>query len=474
MSGVVDIVNAAPNLAAEAIRAPGNFRPFSSGDTGIQQNSLLSSEEPVLQERRQTFRNANDLAYAKAAEIHALISDFSKACGADLKNAVKDQDGSLAQCISDIKDCLKSLESSNTAPSIEARQILDECIRIGNEIKSHFGGTTNGNGGSTQRKQVEANLRSRIKLVSDKSAGFMAKASAQPGQAFGADMPILTRLSKSAKERPIDTQALLARKQQHLLTMMQHHESMKINYQAKQRSLAKNQSNIIKLTHRMKRLEASTATTEELRTVILQASRCVQQLLGEIIVLERYFTNIHSVIEDIGNIRCQRFLAEVEAGVDRKQEVWGISYSNWEAQSIYSSILTLRGHFAVVCANAEFYRKVSHDYLLPAMKEVCGMPIDESKEIQRDAGEKLQKSTQEACEKIKEIGKQRYEELLTQTMDDAKRMEDELAQSPLICDNSRQKAIKDAVRQVQNEAAKGIEDSASVMDYIHPESTGDL
>ena len=89
------------------------------------------------------------------------------------------------------------------------------------------------------------------------------------------------------KSRHIDTQAIMMRKQKHMLIIMIHHDAMEARLQAKHEKEAETQTKIIRFTHQMQRLDASQITAEQIWIILDQTSAIVQQLTEEIIVLER-------------------------------------------------------------------------------------------------------------------------------------------------------------------------------------------
>ena len=65
----------------------------------------------------------------------------------------------------------------------------------------------------------------------------------------------------------------------------------------------------------------------------------------------------------------------------------------------------------MVYRNAQFYDEVSPQFLLPAVREVCRLRVSASEWEQDDAMIKLDKSTQDAANRIWEKGRQRQEEI---------------------------------------------------------------
>ena len=74
-------------------------------------------------------------------------------------------------------------------------------------------------------------------------------------------------------------------------------------------------------------------------------------------------------------------------------------------QDLFVKLLTLRGHFAVINDNAQFYSLISRDHIMPALHDVGKLPIDSTSEQHRHRqAALLQERTIYSAEAIQAIG----------------------------------------------------------------------
>ena len=144
--------------------------------------------------------------------------------------------------------------------------------------------------------------------------------------------------------------------------------------------------------------------------------------------LANYFDGIQNVIEDICRNQCEIFVNTIKAGMDESisgQQAIMTSLSEMQAQvsagtsfdsiltgnglmrpkDLFVKLLTLRGHFAVINDNAQFYSQISRAHIRPAVDEVGRLPIDSiSDDIRTRAADMLSERTMESARAIQDIG----------------------------------------------------------------------
>lgn len=150
---------------------------------------------------------------------------------------------------------------------------------------------------------------------------------------------------------------------------------------------------------------------------------------NEITRLLNYFQGIHTIIEDVCGHQCERFLNTIKDGMDQSisdQQAIVTSLSEMQAQvstgtspldaistkaipmrskDVFVKLLSLRGHFAVINDNAQFYSQISQAHIIPAIDEVGALPIaSTSKDVRTGAADLLTKRTIESAIAIQKIG----------------------------------------------------------------------
>lgn len=149
--------------------------------------------------------------------------------------------------------------------------------------------------------------------------------------------------------------------------------------------------------------------------------------------LVNYFDAIHRVIHYVCRNQYGRLLDTIKDGMDQKssdEQTVLTSLSEVQAQvrfelsqsfrfrpehllirplGLFVKLLSLRGHFAVINDNAQFYSQISIEHIMPALNEVGELPINStSEEVHNGKAVLLSQRTRtiESAKVIQEIGKQ--------------------------------------------------------------------
>ena len=148
----------------------------------------------------------------------------------------------------------------------------------------------------------------------------------------------------------------------------------------------------------------------------------------EIRRLVNYFDGIHTVIEYICRNQCEKFVNTIRDGMDESisgQQAIMTSLSEMQAQvsawtsfdpisivmilmrpkDLFVKLLSLRGHFAVINDNAQFYSQISTAHIIPAIHDVSALPMNStSDEIRTRAANRLSECTIKSAQEIQDIG----------------------------------------------------------------------
>lgn len=147
--------------------------------------------------------------------------------------------------------------------------------------------------------------------------------------------------------------------------------------------------------------------------------------------LVKYFDGIHTIIEHVCRNQCESFLNTIKDGMDQSisdRKAIATSLSEVQARvsigtspldsvstkailmrskDLFVKLLSLRGHFAVINDNANFYSQISREHIIPAIYEVGELPIHStSDEVRRRAAILLLENTTNSAKAIQAIGAQ--------------------------------------------------------------------
>lgn len=501
INAAVDIAKESPGVISDAMRAIENTSPLAiGGGSGPQShNSLPASQArmsevaakaPETSHPQQTI----DPGLHRVSEIQSHISTL-KGClrhldTDQLLKAVRDGSGPFHEALESIQKFGEEINLNSSQPKTEAQSIIKVCLDLGKEIQEKAKSSAHPGYRAPQGDSLLVDRWAfRLETQAEKALTLKARTSAQPGAAFGADVPILAPLKRtfeSDRSRPLDTSALLERRWQQLEIMKASMEAERTRYDSRTERLVEEEESFRTLSTQLQMLRTSKQTMEHVGYILNQAIEYVGKLRSEIIQLANYFNTIAQIVTDIGSAQTERYLQLLEDKIktDEKESlllpssktIMGISLSDWEAQEIFASLLTLRGHFAVVWENAAFYDRVSSQYLLPTVRAVSSLSITASKEDQIEELKKLKESTDDAAKAIREEGGKRLERARQYIDGNIEAIAKETGSLPMIKSafERKQKLIEEGVKNARiedepsaswNEDASHEEDPNSLGEY---------
>ncbi|KAI0424914.1 hypothetical protein F5Y09DRAFT_352941 [Xylaria sp. FL1042] len=391
------LVGQTPGIVKDLSHASIGIRAVSNDDSSPQQHPVQDSMD---QQQVLASPNAvtNEVAYTKSYAISALVSDLQSLSEGDFRSSkteVRDLLGRVEELRRDVQPSSK--------PSRDACHILNDCRKIITEMLKESEKSINLNGTSPSDKKRATKLED-LKAAAN---GLELEASAQPGQAFGDQVPIINRQTFVRDNGSIDANAFLNRRREDLARKELACAAALSNYEKKAEKYAATQREIIEIANKLRRLHTGEVTTTEIRNVLRETGDIIGKLKGEMTKLSHYFISIKNILEYLEEHDCQQFTTEIHYALERATPTEGIFLSEFQAQIIYTNLLTLRGYAGYIASNCDFYRTASTKHFLPLFNAMYQLPLNPDDSTKEEAINKLDTDTRKAAEDILSSGRNR-------------------------------------------------------------------
>ncbi|KAI0532853.1 hypothetical protein GGR58DRAFT_147874 [Xylaria digitata] len=450
VNGLINIVTAVPNVALEGLKAIGNLGSLGQG--GNPYADRVQSSQPQVGGDRPTTnsRLPSDAAFIEANRVLTTVQNFEYICRLDFgtPEQIATNSALLQDAVDQIRRLRKDIDGLNTPGSIHiCTAILDPILAIGEDAMKVF---EDGLDKDSYNATV-SNWIARCKGPHTEAIAFKAKADSQPGQAFGGIMPNLQwQTPANPQTKLADSQQLLEKKAQMMATMKLAMEAAKRDYDAQALRVAMTDEKLTELTSSLAQLMSGQDMLQEVNKLLRKAIKVISELQDGVRRLVSYFHGISATIGVVVTSDCDHYLNLVQTlGSDLgNEELLQVC-----AEELFHALVGLRGNFAVVHANACFYQEVSTKYIMPAMQEVCGLPIDQDMDAQIEARKKLEEATNNAASRIRQLGLDERTKLLASLDSGIQAIETEARNDPFLLRtmNRQQKVIQDTVHEVERE-----------------------
>ncbi|KAI3339113.1 hypothetical protein F4824DRAFT_508497 [Ustulina deusta] len=381
----------------------------------------------------------------EANRVLTAVQNFEHTCRLDFTPPEKMSGNRalLEDAVDQIRRLKEEIGTQNTPGSFHiCTAILDLILAIGNDaMKAFQNGLDDDSYDAIVRDWI-----ARCKGPRNNATAFKAKADLQPRQAFGVTMPGLQwENSPNSQTKLADSQQLLEKKAQLMLTMKLAMEAAKRDYDTKASRAVETEGKLTALTASLAQLVSSQGLLEKVNKLLRQAIKAISQLQNEVRRLVSYFHAISETIRVIVITDCDYYL--------NLARTLGENLGDRElfqscADELFHALVGLRGDFAVVYANARFYQEVSNTYITRAMHEVCSLPIDLDMAAQIAAQEKLEVATNNAAERVRKLGLHQCRAVQASLESGIKAIETEAQKQPglLSAMNKQQAVIREANR----------------------------
>ncbi|KAI3395338.1 hypothetical protein diail_1394, partial [Diaporthe ilicicola] len=404
---VTRVTDAATEIAKESVKAVGNFGSIlSSGD----RNPYAQDQTPQSSTNRSDEASishapaAPDPALQAAGTVLQALEELRAAWtnGAASDPSAKDTQGPVQAALDRLLLLQEELQQIGSSGAQQlTTTVLQPTIAIGrtasNTLQQELDETT--------RQGLIRDWELKLQGPLDQAISLKTKASLQPGQAFGARMPLLPHLRATigGDERVLSPTIFMEKRARDLLIMENGMESAMRSCDEKSAALAQTQAKIVALSSQLEDLETSQATLDQISKFLLEAISSINSLQAEIWQLANYFDSISQDITTLVEAQCNVFINTLNRATS--DNGLGEGCLALYAQDIYESLLQARSKFAVVQTQAIFYEQVSNDYIVPAIRDVCRLPIHLDREQQSIARNRLTESTNTAANAILEQGR---------------------------------------------------------------------
>ena len=466
MNGLIKGISSVPQVLVEGLKAVGNLGSLGSGGNPYAVREPTAGKDDVaIQESQQIAKN-NDPTYLQAGQVQTVLEQFRQTIRENLREAVSDPESLFHDALRQVEVLKKRLDDVGTEISMAAcANILDPLLKIGDEAKM----ASQEAGDEATVSEIVTRLDTRFEAPAAAALTLKVKADSQPGLGFGAGAALLPSMRRRLQQGDVvDTMALLEKKQQHMLTMQATMEAQIRNYDEKTRTLLETEETMISLVNRFNELESSKAKLGQARQVLREAIEYVSALQSEIMSLADYFHQISTGIETLVEVRCTSFLDTLKSLPPMVSEDDTLdAVVDYKAQELFTSLLTIRGHFGAVYGNAAFYRRVNDNYITKALRLVCRIPVSAGIEQQNLKLDELRDITSNAAREIQAIGREQRQKLLDSLQPKMKQIDADLRKMGVlsVAAKAKQKLVKDAVREVEEEQKEEITEAANKFNY---------
>ncbi|KAI0197851.1 hypothetical protein F4808DRAFT_473552 [Astrocystis sublimbata] len=404
ISHATDLVKTVPDLVGKF--ASPSFSVHRGSGASPQSNHQGAA--PKAPSQRAVARRTNTVdkvVWEKAYEISTLVTKVEALLDDD------DPESGIDDCRDMVQQLLNAIQP-RSLPSQNAYTILDGCKKILMDmLKSHKSSIDLNK--TDSKTQLRQNWRDTLKKLSNSAAELVTKAESQPGTAFGVNAPIFDPKATPliSSDGSIDANAFLAKRHEDLARTEMLCSTAMDNFQKMADQRANTQAQVIQITRKLTRLQSEKITADEIRSVLQKAGQALMRLQTKVQEMLEYFKSISRVLQRMHNFGVQPFVETVQGGISLLESGQDMTFSEFEAQAIYTAILTLRGHAGALASNCSFYLEVSRNHLRPLSDEISMLPIAATEDQRQAAAHKLEAKLVAASEAISTIGRQRIMEM---------------------------------------------------------------
>ncbi|MCJ1294579.1 hypothetical protein MMC34_006137 [Xylographa carneopallida] len=171
------------------------------------------------------------------------------------------------------------------------------------------------------------------------------------------------------------------------------------------------------IQNQLDKLNAQKATFGEIRGVLRASIRALSDLKAQISAMLQFFQGVSAIVEFVMENPYKRLLDTLRSGIEGEgYQIAGISYTEFQKQTLLTSTLMVRGYFSVVFDIAKVYTEVSRKHIMPGMNLVDRLGLtdpadpDYANELEREKVA-LRDYSSKAMVEIQELAGRRQFEL---------------------------------------------------------------
>lgn len=408
-------VNAAVDLPKEAIKGAANWGSFlSSGERDpyagdkTSQSSIDTSAQASTSS--QPAPPTPDMALQEAGTALQALEELREAW-TNMATSGPSADGT-DNPVQAALDKLLSLQGNlQQIGSRVAQQITTSVLQPAIEIGRTASDILQQEVDEEARQNLIRDWESRLQEPLNQAISLNTTASLQTGRGFGATMPLAPHVKATLQgdQAVLSPTIFMEKRARDLLTMETGMESAIRSYNEKSAALEKTQAKIVSLSLRLEELDTRQVTLEKVGQFLNEAIQSITSLQAEVRQLAEYFSCLSKDITGLVDVQCLDLINLLKAPAPDEGLV--LIYG----QEIFESILQVRCKFAVIHTQTIFYREVSNQYIVPALRDVCQLPIHLDREQQAIAQKRLTDSVNVAANAILQQGRD-YQSRLSQSI----------------------------------------------------------
>ncbi|EGX53053.1 hypothetical protein AOL_s00007g2 [Orbilia oligospora ATCC 24927] len=397
--------------------------------------------------------------------------DWDKATGSTTKSGEGSKQKAVGSSIgfvdNRLKDAVASFKkiSTNKEPSKNYLKALNTAAKVSSEILAKVKESKSMSGKSLEAKSdVVQKWQEDFEAAYDTAIQLEATAKTFPGSVKGsiplyAENPDVAVAKENAKSA--QAQAVLKAAQDRLSTTQAAYTASMETYQKSTALLIEQQKALEAVKADLLRLADSSMKLAKIKKVLVQCIKLIATLKTQIVKLVRFFKAMSKSIEVVVKGCVGPFLDEITAIVTNGAsttvyKVGSYSYTDIQRSQIFNSSLTIRAYFSVFADIAEMWLTVSKDHIFPGV-ELCDEMTsisDDPKEV-KDRVRRLNEFSEKSQKAIKEICKEKREEILGAMHARIEDVRNETKQLPPSA--SAAKAIEAGVKEVQKATDAALE-----------------
>ncbi|KAI9147207.1 hypothetical protein HJFPF1_13241 [Paramyrothecium foliicola] len=463
ISHATDLIKDVPDLVGK-FSSP-SFGIHTRVESGNQEDSQHAAQDPNQGSQSaaiQAISAADEIVYQKIYEILSLVNNIQE---------IPTDEVDMDQYLAEVKRHQNEIQPARSRRSMAAMKVLSGCEKLLCDAvltrfqkvllemrKSASTVNLNRTQAMTEEKQHWAK---RMADVHNAVIELETWAQSQPGEAYGATTPLLSSIASRLvrEDNSVDTNAILIRRQEELMRMRVLCAAAADNYQKKVDQKARNQADIKDVTRKLTRIQVERSSAKDIRAVLRSAGETLGRLKAQVEDLLRYFQNLSRIISRLENFGSNKFIETIRDRTDNLEIGQGFLFTEFQAQVIYTYLLVLRGHAAVVANSCNFYIEVSGKHLRPLSRAVSGLPLDPDDKGRQAALKKLEDDVEAASNTIIARGAQRISDIRAQIEEmghAASSGQHDLPELPI----ARRLAIETSAKEISKELSKEIDANA--------------
>ncbi|VUC22508.1 unnamed protein product [Clonostachys rosea] len=347
------------------------------------------------------------------------------------------------------------LGQSNTEAGRKLGSAFTEAIGVANEIKAHIE-KSNSINAAKPSADVVSKWKSRVKAAKNSVLSL----SAASGSTASTNSPNpFSRVKNEVAANDTSAQnAQLSSAMQGVQIAQNAVDTAQTNYDNAMKKQQEAQAAMLAVEQKLKSLNDKTKLLENIKVVLRDCIAVLVDLSIQIGKLEKFFSLLTSLIEDIILKKTDVLAEEMGVVAERSYKKKALSMSDVVSQTIYTSTLQSKAYFSMLYDIAFMYVEIDRDHIVPGL-DMCndfsgalakGTPLAQLQETLRKYNESSGKALQALIKNKQEEIMNGLKDRARAAAESSKAIEATLNKRGIAIDTSAKKAIEsgaDAARE---------------------------